>query len=78
MTWLVTLGQTALFLYFIHQLIVLTLVNQHLHLKFNNWWRYGIANLLLMMLLLGLGRGWIEVKRIYRQRGPSLAVFRRA
>jgi uncharacterized membrane protein len=78
MTWLVTLGQTALFLYFVHQLIVLTLVNQHLHLKFNNWWLYGIANLLLMILLLGLGRGWIEVKRIYRQRVPSLAVFRRA
>ncbi len=78
MTWLVTLGQTALFLYFVHQLIVLTLVNQHLHLKFNNWGYYGLANLLLMFLLLGLGRGWIEVKRIYRERVPSLAVFRRA
>jgi uncharacterized membrane protein len=77
MTWLVTLGQTALFLYFVHQLIVLTLVNQHLHLKFNNWWLYGLANLLLMIVLLGIGRGWIEVKRIYRQRVPSLAVFRR-
>jgi uncharacterized membrane protein len=78
MTWLVTLGQTALFLYFVHQLIVLTLVNQHLHLRFNNWWRFGAANLLLMILLLGLGRGWIEVKRIYRQRIPSLVAFRRA
>ena len=79
MTWLVTLGQTALFLYFIHHLIVLTLVTEHLHLKFNSWWRYGLANLLLMFLLLGLGRGWIEVKRIYRERVPSLAVvFRRA
>ena len=78
MTWLVTLGQTALFLYFIHQLIVLTLVNQHLHMKFNNWWHFGAANLLLMILLLGLGRGWIEVKRIYRQRIPPLVAFRRA
>ena len=79
MTWLVTLGQTALFLYFIHHLIVLTLVTEHLHLKFNSWWRYGLANLLLMFLLLGLGRGWIEVKRIYRERVPPLAVvFRRA
>ena len=59
-------------------LIVLTLVSQHLHLLFNSWWRYGLANLLLMFLLLGLGRGWIEVKRIYRERVPSLAVFRRA
>src|SRR5262249_40731226 len=66
MTWLVTLGQTALFLYFLHQLIVLTLVNQHLHLKFNNWWRHGAANLLLMIMLLGLGRGWIEIKRLTR------------
>ena len=79
MTWLVTLGQTALFLYFIHHLIVLTLVHQYLHQIFNSWWRYGLANLLLMFLLLGLGRGWIEVKRIYRERVPPLAVvFRRA
>jgi len=78
MTWLVTLGQTALFLYFVHQLIVLTLVNQRLHLRFNNWWRFAAANLLLMIVLLGIGRGWIEIKRIYRQRIPSLAVFRRA
>jgi uncharacterized membrane protein len=78
MTWLVTLGQTALFLYFVHQLIVLTLVNQRMHMKFNNWWQFGAANLVLMALLLGIGRGWIEVKRIYRQRAPSLAVFRRA
>jgi len=78
MTWLVTLGQTALFLYFVHQLIVLTLVNQHLHLKFNNWWLYGAGNLLLMIVLLGIGRAWIEIKRIYRQRVPSLPLFRGA
>jgi uncharacterized membrane protein len=78
MTWLVTLGQTALFLYFVHQLIVLTLVNQHLHMKFNNWWYYGLANLALMLVLLGLGRGWIEIKRIYRQRVPPQLAFRRA
>jgi len=79
MTWLVTLGQTALMLYFVHQLIVLTLVNQHLHVKFNNWWYYGLANLLLMFVLLGLGRAWLEIKRLYRQRVPSLAAaFRRA
>jgi len=78
MTWLVTLGQTALFLYFVHQLIVLTLVNQHLHLKFNNWYYYGLANLVLMFALLGLGRAWIEIKRVYRQRMPPLPAFRRA
>jgi uncharacterized membrane protein len=78
MTWLVTLGQTALFLYFVHQLIVLTLVNQYLHLRFNNWWRDGFANLLLLVLLLGLGRLWIEVKRIARAKLPPLRVLRRA
>ena len=78
MTWLVTLGQTALMLYFVHQLIVLTLVNQRLHLRFNNWWHYGFANLVLLIVLLGLGRLWLEIKRISRERFPSLAVFRRA
>src|SRR5262245_1900643 len=48
MTWLVTFGQTALVLYFVHQLIVLTLVNQALHLRFNNWWTYGLAHLVLL------------------------------
>ena len=78
MTWLVTLGQTALFLYFVHQLIVYSLINQRLHMKFNNWWLFGLANLVLMFALLGLGRGWIEVKRMYRERVPSLASVRRA
>jgi uncharacterized membrane protein len=78
LTWLVTLGQTALFLYFIHQMIVLTLVNQYLHLRFNSWWRDGFANLLLLVLLLGLGRLWIEVKRVARAKLPPLRVLRRA
>jgi uncharacterized membrane protein len=68
MTWLVTLGRTALVLYFLHQVIVLTLVNQWLGLRFNNWWRYGAANLLLVIGLLGIGRGWLEVKRRWAAR----------
>jgi uncharacterized membrane protein len=91
LTWLVTLGQTALFLYFIHHFIVLTLVNQHPHIlfndhlylghvrvPFNNWWHYGAANLLLMLFLLGLGRAWIEIKRVSRARLPFLAALGRA
>ncbi|OGL19056.1 MAG: hypothetical protein A3K12_03635 [Candidatus Rokubacteria bacterium RIFCSPLOWO2_12_FULL_71_19] len=78
LTWLGTLGRTALFLYFVHQLIVLTLVNQYLHLRFNNWWRYAVANLLLLFLLLGLGRLWIEVKRFSRAKLASFGVVRRA
>jgi uncharacterized membrane protein len=62
MTWLVTLGRTALVLYFLHQLIVLTLINQRLGLRFNGWWRYAVANLALMVLLLGIGRLWLDLK----------------
>jgi uncharacterized membrane protein len=78
MTWLVTLGQTALMLYFVHHLIVLTFVNEHLHRKFNNWWYYGLANLLLMFLLLGIGRAWLEIKRLARARLRVLPVLGRA
>ncbi len=78
LTWLVTLGQTALFLYFIHHFIVLTLVNQHLHWLFNSWWKFGVANLALMIVLLGLGRAWIDLKRISRARLPWLAALGRA
>jgi uncharacterized membrane protein YeiB len=76
MTWLVTLGQTALMLYFLHHLIVLTLVNQYLHQKFNNWWFYGLANLALLIVLLGLGRLWLEIRRVSRAKLPALAAFR--
>jgi uncharacterized membrane protein YhaH (DUF805 family)/uncharacterized membrane protein len=63
LTWLVTLGRTALVLYFLHQLIVLTLVNQRLGMRFNDWWLYGLANLVLMGVLLGIGRLWLDLRR---------------
>ena len=59
MTWLVTLGRTALPLYFIHQLIVLTLVNQRLGARMNDWPRYILANEALLAALLGIGRLWL-------------------
>lgn len=68
LTWLVTYGRTALILYFVHQLIVLTLVNQWLGLRANDWWRYGAANLALLIALLGLGRLWLEVRAIVKAR----------
>jgi len=61
--WLAILGQTALMLYFLHQLIVLTLVNQTLGLRFNNWALYWTANAALMVLLVYLGKAWLEIKR---------------
>jgi uncharacterized membrane protein len=76
--WLVILGQTALFLYFTHHLIVLPLINQWLGERFNNWWTFSAANALLVLLLVAMGRGWQEVKRWYRDHGPALGVFGRA
>jgi surface polysaccharide O-acyltransferase-like enzyme len=69
--WLVILGQTALMLYFVHQLIVLTLINQTLGMRFNNWPLYILANLVLIVLLVGLGWAWLAIKRAWRQGGVS-------
>jgi uncharacterized membrane protein len=66
MTWLVTLGRTALVLYFLHQLIVLTLVNQRLGIRFNDWWGYAAANVALLAVLLGIGKLWLEIKGRFR------------
>jgi peptidoglycan/LPS O-acetylase OafA/YrhL len=68
--WLVVLGQTALFLYFIHQVIVLTLVNQWLHWRFNEWPRFWLANAVFMIVLVGLGWAWRELR-------PHLRAWRR-
>lgn len=56
--WLVTLGQKALMLYFVHQLIELTLVRNLLGLRFNDWLLYGAANAVLLVLLVYLARAW--------------------
>jgi uncharacterized membrane protein len=61
--WLVTFGQRALMLYFVHQIIVLTLARQRLGVVFASWWLYALANVALLALLVGLGRLWPELKR---------------
>ena len=70
--WLVVLGQTALFLYFIHQVLVVTLVTQWLKQRvgwpFNNWWKFAIANTVLMLALIGLGWAWREIRPHLRPR----------
>ena len=80
--WLVILGQTALFLYFTHHFIVFTLFKQRLGVAFNDWWHFAFANLALILLLLAMGRGWQEVKRLWRDRWQetllALSGFRRA
>jgi uncharacterized membrane protein len=60
--WLVTLGQTALPLYFIHQLIEETLIHRTLGLRFDNWILYWTANVALIVLCVYLGRAWLAVK----------------
>jgi hypothetical protein len=60
--WLVVLGQTALSLYFIHQVIVYTLVNQWLGWRFNSWPEFWLANAVLMIAVVGLGWAWRELR----------------
>jgi uncharacterized membrane protein len=66
--WLVILGRTALMLYFLHHLIVLTLAKELLGLKLNNWWWYALANAALLVLLVGIGRLWLGIRGIAARR----------
>lgn len=60
--WLVTLGQTALMLYFLHQVIALTLVNEALGWRFNHWGAFAAANLAFLVGLVGLARAWLWLR----------------
>lgn len=74
LAWLVILGQTALVLYFLHQIIALPLVAERLGWRFNAWPRFWLANAVFLVLLLGCGWAWREVRgRIARARRPALA-----
>jgi uncharacterized membrane protein len=64
--WLVVLGQSSLMLYFIHQIIALTLVRQRLGVLIPSWWLYAAANVALLALLVGLAWLWPEIKRWVR------------
>jgi uncharacterized membrane protein len=66
--WLVILGRTSLMLYFLHHLIVLTLAKEWLGLKLNNWWWYALANAVLVVLLVGIGRLWLAIRGIAARR----------
>ena len=74
--WLVILGQNALVLYFVHQIIVLMLVRQRLGVVFTSWWLYALAIVALLVLLVGLGWLWPELKRRARQYLPARAEAR--
>jgi len=66
--WLVVLGQTALFLYFVHQVIVFVLVNQWLGWRFNEWPWFWLANAVLIVALIGIGWAWREIRSPLRAR----------
>jgi uncharacterized membrane protein len=71
---LVILGQTALPLYFLHQIIAFTLVKEWLGWRFNAWPRFWLANAVFVVVLVGCGWAWRAVStRVGRARRPVVA-----
>jgi hypothetical protein len=66
--WLVVLGRTSLMLYFLHHVLVLTISHEWLGLKLDNWWWYALANVLLTIVLVYLGRLWLEIRSVAARR----------
>ena len=71
--WLIVLGQTALMLYFVHQIIVYTMFGdswlvhrlrgvQASHVNFQRWWEFLAANAALLAGCVGLGYAWQAIK----------------
>jgi uncharacterized membrane protein len=66
--WLVILGRTSLMLYFLHHFIVFSFTHEWLGWKFNHWWQYGLANAVLMVLLVYVGKLWLGVRGMASRR----------
>jgi fucose 4-O-acetylase-like acetyltransferase len=60
--WLVTLGQTAFMLYFVHQVIEEIIVHRMLGVRFRSALAYGLATLALIVLCVYLGRVWLGLR----------------
>jgi peptidoglycan/LPS O-acetylase OafA/YrhL len=72
--WLVILGQTALMLYFVHQMIELTLVRQALGVTFHSWAAYWAANVALVAVCVAIGHVWLTIRPRTREiAGRALA-----
>jgi uncharacterized membrane protein len=66
--WLVILGRTSLMLYFLHHFIVFSFTHEWLGWKFNRWWQYWLANAVLMVLLVYIGKLWLGVRGMASRR----------
>jgi hypothetical protein len=64
---LVILGQTALVLYFGHQIIAHTVMKEALGVNFKTWIGYGLANLALLLGLYAFSRLWLVVSARLRR-----------
>lgn len=70
--WLVILGQTALVLYFLHQIVALTLVREWLGWRLNAWPAFWLGNAVFVALLVGCGWIWRELRgRIAQAHWPA-------
>jgi membrane protein implicated in regulation of membrane protease activity len=55
-------------LYFLHHVLVLTIAHEWLGLKLDSWWWYALANVLLTIVLVYLGRLWLEIRSMAARR----------
>jgi uncharacterized membrane protein len=60
--WLIVLGQTALMLYFLHQIIAYSLAEKWLHVDFKSWLPFWTSTLVLVLICIGLGYAWKAIK----------------
>jgi uncharacterized membrane protein len=66
--WLIVLGQTALMLYLVHQIIAYTILGERwLNVSFRAWWPFWASNLGLMAACVAMGYAWLAIKA--RSRG---------
>jgi len=69
---LVILGQTAMMLYFLHQVLAYTLVKEALGWSFHSWSLYWAWNVVLIVVLLGISKVWLTLRpRLRRGRRPQ-------
>lgn len=66
--WLVVLGRTSLMLYFLHHVLVFTIAREWLGLVLDRWWWFVLANALLTVVLVYLGRLWLEIRSVAARR----------